>query len=137
MNQISTSTSSPAASVVLPMLATEAEVFEVPTYQTVDVIIPRELAKELKGMTTHPQALELARILRENADDLPLIAVISVNGVASGELRFQSARTGDLLLVGEKEYRDWKEGRPEGLLNVLTAALAQPVPFAKIDYNAL
>jgi hypothetical protein len=137
MNQISPSASTPSQSVVLPMLTAQTEVFEVPTYETVDVIIPRELAKELKGMTTMPQALELARILRDKAADLPLIAVISINGVASSELRFQSARTGDLLLVGEKEYRDWKAGRPEGLLKVLTAALEEPAAFAKIDFKSL
>jgi hypothetical protein len=134
MNQISPSANAPTQSVVLPMLTASTEAFEVPTYETVDVIIPRELSKELKGMTTIPQALELARILRDKASELPLIAVISIHGVASNELRFQSARTGDLLLIGEKEYLDWKDGRPEGLLKVLTAALETPVPFAKIDF---
>lgn len=137
MNQISPSASTPSQSIVLPMLTTQAEVFEVPTYETVDVIIPRELLRELKNMTTIPQALELARILRDKAADLPLIAVISIHGVASSELRFQSARTGDILLVGEQEYRDWKAGRPEGLLKVLTAALEAPTPFAKIEFKSL
>lgn len=137
MNQISPSSSStPTQSVVLPMLTTEPELFEVPTYETVDVLVPRELAKELKAMSTIPQALELARILRDKAAELPLIAVISIHGVASSALRFQSARTGDLLLVGEFEYSEWKAGRPEGLLRILTAALEEPAPFAKIDFTS-
>ena len=137
MNQIGLSASTPSQSVVLPMLTAQKEVLEVPTYETLDVIIPQELSKELKGMTAIPQALELARILRDKAADLPLIAVISINGVASSELRLQSARIGDLLLVGEQEYRDWKAGRLEGLLKVLTAALEEPAAFAKIDCKSL
>jgi hypothetical protein len=137
MNQIGLSASTPSQSVVLPMLTAQKEVLEVPTYETLDVIIPQELSKELKSMTEIPQALELARILRDKAADLPLIAVISINGVASSELRLQSARIGDLLLVGEQEYRDWKAGRLEGLLKVLTAALEEPAAFAKIDCKSL
>jgi hypothetical protein len=137
MNQIGLSASTPSQSVVLPMLTAQKEVLEVPTYETLDVIIPQELSKELKSMTEIPQALELARILRDRAADLPLIAVISINGIASSELRLQSARIGDLLLVGEQEYREWKAGRLEGLLKVLTAALEEPAAFAKIDCKSL
>jgi hypothetical protein len=136
MNQIVPAADAPAQSVVLPMLTPNPDVFEVPTYETVEVIIPRELSKQLKGMTSVPQALKLARIFQEKAAELPLIAVISISGMASSELRFQSARTGDLLLVSDRENRDWKAGRPEGLLKVLTAALEEPTPFEKINFNS-
>ncbi len=125
----------PTAKFILPLPA--EEVSTVPVYQTVEVIVPRALLKALAKMTHLPLANEVAQLLRIEGDNLPLIAVVAVEGGQVNPLRMQSVRTEDMLLLGQPEYHEWKNGRPEAFLNLLRSALSKPSAFVKVGFNTL